>query len=460
MERELQMAARIAEEVKRASGRVYFIGGYVRDRLLGRETKDVDLEVHGVSVQTLERILDGLGERIAVGASFGVMRLRHYDLDVAMPRSEQATGRGHRDFAVFVDPFLGEEKAARRRDFTINAMMQDVLTGEILDFFGGREDLRRGQIRHVDGDTFPEDPLRVFRAAQFAARFGFAVAPETTALCSSMAVDALAGERILGELEKALLKAETPSVFFEVLREMGQLGEWFPEVGALIGVPQDPVRHPEGDVWNHTMAVIDAASSLRGESRMPLAFMLAALCHDFGKAETTARIDGRLHAYRHESAGVPLADRFLARITKENRLHTAVRSLTELHMEPNRLLSDGASVKSFMKLFDRAYSPEDLLLLAKADRLGCRGAEDLSAAEAAYAPAEGRLRELLKLYRKRMAEPYLMGRDLIEAGIRPGDDFGPALEYAHKLRLAGLDKEEQLRQTLGYLKHPERKHDP
>ena len=450
---ELEMAARIAEEVRKASGRAYFAGGFVRDRLLGRESKDMDLEIHGIPVEMLEKILDRLGERIAVGADFGVMKLRHYDLDIAMPRSEHATGRGHRDFDVIVDPFLGEEKAARRRDFTVNAMMQDVLTGEILDFFGGREDLQNKRIRHVSSDTFPEDPLRVFRAAQFAARFGFTVAPETAELCAGMAVDALAGERVMAELEKALLAAETPSMFFEVLREMQQLRDWFPETGALIGVPQNPEHHPEGDVWKHTMQVIDAAASLRELSRIPLALMLAALCHDFGKADTTTSVDGRLHAYGHEAAGVPAADRFLGRLTKEVRLRTAVLDLVRHHMEPNRLVSDRAGTKSYMKLFDRTKTPEELLLLAKADHMGrCAPGQSQAALKTAYVPAERKLGEMLALYRQRMAGPHVMGRDLIEAGIQPDNAFGPALKYAHKLQLAGLDKEEQLRQTLGYFR--------
>ena len=253
MDKNLEMAKKIASEVERAGGRAYFVGGCVRDALLGRENKDIDIEVHRVPVETLEGILDALGERISMGASFGVLGLRHYDLDIAMPRAETATGFGHKDFAVSVDPFLGEEKAASRRDFTINALMRDVLTGEILDFFDGRGDLARGLIRHVNDRSFGEDPLRVFRGAQFAARFGFEVAPETRALCVTMRVDALAGERVMGELEKALLKAAAPSVFFEELRAMRQLHVWFPELEPLIDLPQPPQHHPEGDVWTHTM---------------------------------------------------------------------------------------------------------------------------------------------------------------------------------------------------------------
>ena len=453
MDTDLVMAKKIARAVAEAGGRAYFVGGYVRDRLLGRENKDIDIEVHRVSVETLERILDSLGERLTMGASFGVMGLRHYGIDIAMPRSEAATGRGHKDFAVFVDPFLGEEKAAARRDFTINAMMQDALTGEVLDFFGGQDDLERRRIRHVNDRSFAEDPLRVFRAAQFAARFGFTVAEETRALCAGMPVDALAGERVMGELEKALLKAKTPSVFFEELRGMGQLSVWFPEAEALIGVPQPPQYHPEGDVWNHTMQVLDAAASLRGQAESPLCLMLAALCHDFGKPGTTAEIDGRLRAFGHEQAGLPLTEVFLRRLTNETKLIRGVLNLVLLHMEPNKMAGDGAGVKAFMRLYDKALSPEDLLLLSKADWLGRRGPEtDEKQLAAGYAPTEEKLRGLLALYRARMAAPCVTGRDLVEAGFRPGPELGRALEYAHKLHLAGVERDQQFKQALGFLR--------
>lgn len=450
---DVRMAEKIALAVRAAGGRAYYVGGCVRDELLGRESKDIDIEVHGVPADTLAAILDTLGERLTKGASFGVMGLRHYGIDVAMPRSETATGLGHKDFAVSVDPYLGEEKAASRRDFTINALMQDVLTGEILDFFDGRGDLERGLIRHVSEKSFPEDPLRVFRAAQFAARFGFTVAEETRALCAAMRVDALAGERVMGELEKALLKAEKPSVFFEELRRMGQLSPWFSELAGLIDLPQPPQHHPEGDVWTHTMQVLDEAAGLRGEAQEPLYFMLAALCHDLGKTVTTEERNGRLHAYGHERAGLPLAESLLCRLTREAKLIAYVRNMTALHMEPNMKAGTGARDKAFMHMFNESVCPQDLLLLARADYLGRRGPEsDAEAMARDYAPTAEKLADMLALYRARMAEPCVMGRDLIEAGLAPGPAFTEALAYAHKLRLAGVGKEDQLRQTLGYMR--------
>lgn len=445
MDKNIVMAEKIAASVAQAGGRVYYVGGLVRDKLLGRENKDVDIEVHGVTPQKLEQILDSLGERTQMGASFGIFGLKHYEVDIAMPRREQATGRGHKDFAVQVDPFLGTQKAAMRRDFTINALMEDVLTGEIVDHFGGREDAANGIIRHVNDVTFAEDPLRVLRAAQFAARFGFCVAPETVELCRRMDLTALASERIFGELEKALRKAEKPAIFFEMLRRMDQLDHWFPELAALIGIPQEPAFHPEGDVWNHTMLVLNQAAQLRDQAEQPLWFLLAALCHDFGKAVAIQDDHGRIRALGHEEAGIPLAKRFLGRMTREIKLHRYVANMVQLHMRPNIMAAQNSSRKAFARLFDQSVSPADLILLAQADALGRTIDQD-------YAPTQAKLRAQLEDFNELMSRPYVKGADLLSLGFEPDTDFSEALSYAHKMRLAGVRKEEALRQTAAFLR--------
>ena len=179
LHKDRNMAKKLAEEVKKHGGTAYYVGGYVRDHLLRLENKDIDIEIHGVDVSVLKEILDSLGERVSMGESFGIFALKGYGLDIALPRKEKAVGKGHRDFETFTDPMIGTLEAAKRRDFTVNALMMDVLTGEIVDHFGGREDLTHGILRHVSSETFPEDALRVLRGAQFAARFHCAVAPET-----------------------------------------------------------------------------------------------------------------------------------------------------------------------------------------------------------------------------------------------------------------------------------------
>ena len=438
-----KMAREVARLVARQGGRTFYVGGYVRDGLLHRENKDVDIEVHGISPKCLEDILDSLGQRMSIGESFGIFGLKGYSLDIAMPRKEEARGMGHKDFAVFVDPFIGTEAAASRRDFTINALMQDVLTGEIVDPFGGVKDLQDGLLRHVNDQSFVEDPLRVLRSAQFAARFGFRVAEQTVSLCSRMRLEHLPRERIEGELKKALLKAENPSIFFEVLRQMDQLDHWFPELKALIGVPQNPVYHAEGDVWTHTMMVLDEAAKLRDRASNPYWFMLSAVVHDFGKAVCTEEKDGVLHAYLHETKGLPLAEAFLRRITGERKLMDYVLNMVEYHMKPNTVAGARSAEKVTTRMFDRSVDPEGLICMALADDRG----------RITQAPAtnhEAFLYERLAVYRELMARPYVMGRDLIEAGLKPGAEFTEILQYAHKLRLAGIPKENALKQTLAY----------
>ena len=451
--RETATALAIARAAAERGGRAYYVGGWVRDRLLGRKNKDIDLEVHGLRPDQLTEILDELGPWQSMGESFGILRLRHVDLDIALPRATEAERRGGRDFAAGADPFIGPEKAARRRDFTVNALMQDVLSGEILDFFDGQRDLREGLIRMVDADCFTAEPLRVFRAAQFAARFGFAVSEETRAAAGAVSTAGLAGERVMGELEKALLKAERPSVFFEELRRMGQLDCWLPELRYLIGVPQPPAHHPEGDVWTHTLQVLDQAALLRDQAANPLGLMLSALCHDFGKALCTAEIDGHIRAFGHEEAGLPLVSAFLGRLTREKKLRSYVRDMTRLHMLPNMQAAQNAGPKAFLRLYDRSCCPEDLLLLAKADHLGRRApGDDGAALEAGFRAVESRQREMLALYRQRMALPALQGEDLLALGLKPGPAFKEVLDYVHKLRLAGLDLETQRKQAAAYLR--------
>ena len=441
----IETAKKIAALVAELGGKTYYVGGTVRDGLLGIENKDVDIEVHGITPAQLENILDSVGEKLKIGASFGIYGLRGCDIDIAMPRIEQATGRGHRDFEVFVDPFLGAQKAALRRDFTINALMKDVLTGEITDCFGGIDDLKNGILRHVNDKTFVEDPLRALRACQFAARFNFKIAPGTLDIIKTMNLDALARERVLAELKKALLKAERPSIFFNCLRDACQLGFWFPELESLIGLEQPPIWHPEGDVYSHTMLVLDAAAKLKNKAQNPTGFMLGALCHDFGKAVTQKTENGKITFYSHETEGLPLIESFLRRLTDETDLIKYTLNLCELHMRPNQLAAFNSSQKALNKLFYACEDPAALVMLAKADALGC-GSREINPKMQEY------LINGLNAYNEIMAKPHVTGADLVAAGLAPGTYFSGLLDYATKLRLAGIEKENALTQTLAFAK--------
>lgn len=443
LQKDLTIARQIAEKVKQQGGESYFVGGFVRDKIMGRENKDIDIEVHGITPDVLESILDSIGVRISIGESFGVYALKGCGIDIAMPRKEKVTGKGHRDFDVFVDPYLGSEKAAQRRDFTVNALMENVLTGEVIDHFGGMEDLKNGILRHVNSQSFTEDPLRVLRAAQFSARFNLKVADETVALCRTIDLSTISKERIYGEMNKALLKAEKPSVFFEALREMNALTVWFPELQSLIGVPQNPRYHLEGDVWVHTMMVLDAAAKYRDKVTYPDGYMLTALSHDFGKAICTEFIKEELHAYGHEIKGLPLIEAFLGRITNDKKLKKYVLNMCELHMKPNTAASVGSSVKKTNRMYDSSVAPLDLVYIAAADDEG-KIAQNESKSNTPF------LLERLNIYNEIMSKPYVMGKDLIEAGLTPDKNFTEILSYAHKLRLAGIEKQSALKQTLSF----------
>lgn len=442
---DLEISKEIAFHVKKNGGKTFFVGGCVRDFILGIDCKDIDIEVHGISPSTLEKILDEFGDRITIGESFGIYNLKGYSIDIALPRKESLKGTGHKDFDIIVDPFVGTKSAAIRRDFTINSLMQDVLTGEIIDHFNGINDLKNHILRHVCEKTFIEDPLRVLRACQFAARFNFTVAIDTIELCKTMDLSKISAERVVEELKKALLKSDKPSIFFETLRKMGQLNYWFKEVKNLIGVEQNPHFHQEGDVWTHTMMVLDVAVKYRDKVKNPFGFMLSALTHDFGKPHSTEIINGVIHSYRHEINGVDVAKSFIKRLTNEHELIKYVLNMTEYHMKPNILAFDNASIKASNKMFDLSVDPIGLIYIAISDSLGM-------ILDHPYVSHEEFLFKRLEIYNEYMARPYVTGKDLIKEGLKPSINFSEILEYAHKLRLAGVKKDEALKQVLNYSK--------
>lgn len=440
--KDFEIAEKLARMAQESGGRAYYVGGCVRDKLLGRPGADLDMEIYGIPAGQLEAMLDSLGSRTGAGEIFGIYSLKEYELDIALPRTEVLTGAGHREFRITPDPDLDTKTACRRRDFTINAMLEDVLTGEIIDHFHGREDLEKGLIRHIDS-RFHEDPLRVLRAASFAARFHYQVAEETREICRTMPLDTLTGERVHREMMQALMKAEKPSIFFEELRKMGQLDVWFPELARLIGSEQSPEHHPEGDVWVHTMMVVDQAASLREQAIFAEPFMLSALCHDFGKPDCFEVKDGKIHSYGHEKAGCMAARAFLRRLEVRKEHIRYAENMIYLHMRPNILVRQQARNQSYARLFDQCLCPDDLLLLSKADYTGRGG-------DVAYDFYEKALRDHLTAFRNLLSKPYVTGEDLIQEGLKPGKDFKELLAYAHKLRLSGVSRQTALKQVRSY----------
>ncbi|MGH9141381.1 MAG: CCA tRNA nucleotidyltransferase, partial [Vicinamibacterales bacterium] len=329
---------RIATAVRDAGGRALIVGGWVRDQLLGLpDASNVDLEVFGLPGDRLRTLLEAFGRVEAVGESFQVYKIG--DIDVSLPRRDSKAGRGHRGFVVTGDPKMSIEEAARRRDFTVNAISWDPLTGEHFDPFNGRADLQRRLLRVVDPLTFGDDSLRVLRAVQFAARFSLALEESTADICRRIALDDLPPERIWGEFEKLLL-APRPSIGFAIALDLGVMATLFPELQALSGCPQEPEWHPEGDVWVHNLQVIDQARTRIDDLPRPpqLAVMLGAVCHDLGKPATTRFLDGRIRSLDHEEQGVAPASRLLDRLNVNSfdgyDVRKQVLGITAQHLKP------------------------------------------------------------------------------------------------------------------------------
>ncbi len=431
-----QQAAHIATTVNGAGGRALCVGGFVRDRLLNRASKDLDIEVFGIPQDRLLTLLQSLGRVEPVGQAFPVYKLG--DIDVALPRRESKTGRGHKGFTVEGDHTMSFEDAARRRDFTINAIGWDPLTDEYLDPFDGRADLNLRVLRIVDPATFADDSLRVLRAIQFAARFELTVDAETARICSSIALDDLPAERIWGEVEKLLLDAPRPSIGFALARTWGVIRQLLPEMEPLYDTPQDPEWHPEGDVWTHTLMVIDQARELNGDCDRPrlAAIMLGAVCHDLGKPMTTAVIDGRIKSPNHEAMGVEPATKILDRLNINTLdgfdVRKQVLGLVAEHLRPMAFSKARDTVKD--GAFRRLAQKVDLELLvrfARADCTGRTGTFDCSGIEWFFERAKS-----LGVEHKPPA-PILLGRHLIELGVRPGPRMGEILKAVYELQLDG-----------------------
>jgi tRNA nucleotidyltransferase (CCA-adding enzyme) len=431
-----ELARHVAEAVRRAGGRALIVGGWVRDDLAGRTPKDLDLEVFGVHAAALRGILDQFGRVDTVGESFTVYKIG--GIDVSLPRRESKVGRGHRGFQVDGDPGLSIEDAARRRDFTINAIARDPLTGDILDPFDGRRDLAERRLRVVDPRTFADDSLRVLRALQFAARFDLTADDETKDLCRAIPLDDLPAERIWGEVEKLLLQASRPSIGLALAWELGVVHRLWPELVPLASCPQDPEWHPEGDVWTHTLMVVDrAAAELAGLERgAAAAVMLAALCHDIAKPETTAVIDGRVRSPGHEEAGVGPTTAVLDRLNVHSMdgfdVRQAVLGLVAQHLKPIAFqksptpVTDGA----FRRLAQKV-NLELLARLARADCSGRAGVFDCSAIDWFLE----RARQLGVEHRP--PAPVLLGRHLLALGVEPGPRMGRLLKLVYERQLDG-----------------------
>jgi tRNA nucleotidyltransferase (CCA-adding enzyme) len=455
-----------AQVVKEAGGRALLVGGSVRDEIMGIPPKDYDIEVYNIPAERLKELASSFGSVNEVGVAFGILKVRFgdIDVDVSLPRRESKTGRGHRDFAVSADPHMSVQEAARRRDFTFNSLAKDILTGEIYDYFGGIEDIKQRILRVTDEERFRDDPLRVLRGVQFVGRFGLKVDDRTAVIMREMRSELkhLPKERLREEWVKLFLKSRKPSLGLQAAMEWGIFHEMHTEIIELPKTPQEPEWHPEGDVWIHTLMVVDEAAKIVEQEQLKgneaLVVMLAAFCHDFGKPITTQEIGGKIRALGHEEAGMEPANKFLSAIGIEASLRDPIVKLVAEHLKPSifyiqevqkgERVTDGAIRRLAVRIYPATL--RQLVLVAKADHLGRGPFVDPHEPEKSlmlldYPAGEWLLKRAAELgVYEAKPEPVLFGRDLVALGFKPGPLFGQAIKAAEERHVRGFNREEIL----------------
>jgi len=441
--------AKIVTKIDQAGGKALLVGGAVRDLLMNVPLKDIDIEVHGLLLERLQKILGLFGPVSLVGKSFGVLRLHGLDADWSMPRKD-SSGRHPK---VVIDPNMTFADAFKRRDLTINAMGIDLFSKELIDPWKGYSDLKKGILRAPDAHLFTQDPLRLFRVMQFIGRFGMKPSAQLNKICAAMSLKDISVERIEGEFDKLLLRSSRPSLGIRWLRKIGRLKEILPELANTIGVKQNPSWHPEGDVFEHTMQALDAAAQLKYvDSAQKLTALYAILCHDLGKVNTTKKVKGEIVSYGHEETGVPLAKKMLKRITRRKDLIDAVAKLVRYHMAPGQFIANGAKQPAYKRLANKLAPDITMELLAKvalADKRGRNGQ--------AHEPLTKNIPDIAAFLRDaknaqvvyKPVEPLFLGLDLVDI-VKPGPEMGKLLKKAYEIQIdEGIkDKKELLRRIV------------
>lgn len=454
---EIQLPAALQTAIERlneAKAKCRIVGGSVRDALLNHSPKDFDIEVYGLPLEEIAAILSPLGKTDTVGKSFCVVKLWSHgdEYDFAIPRRESKTGTGHRGFEIEGDAFMSEEEAISRRDFTLNALLYDPIEKEIVDYCGGMADLESKILRHVS-PAFAEDPLRVLRAMQFAARFDLQLHPQTAELCRSMKPEfwSLAKERIWGEWQKWSAQSRFPARGLQALQESGWLS-FFPELYSLVELPQDPEWHPEGSVWTHTGECTKALlretnwTSLAPDERSPLLF--AVLCHDLGKARCTryAEKKGILRwvSPGHDQASGWLAKQFLNRIGAPLQLVEKVSRLVRSHHflnsgNGNLNLPNDNSIRRLARRLEPA-TINQLIYVLISDH---RGRPPLVSEAQCQRIEQFRIKVEQLSLKDESPKPIILGRHLIALGQSPGPHFKTLLDAAFEAQLDGAFNNEE-----------------
>lgn len=430
----------IFDAILAVGGYVYIVGGSVRDMCMGIvEEHDIDVEVYGLTYQQLYDVLKQYGNVYTVGRSFAIMQvdcLNGYDF--ALPRTEKKIGNGHSDFDVIVDPYLPLEKSIQRRDLTMNALLYDYQTDKIIDLCHGIEDIKSKVIRCVQPEKFVEDPLRVLRIAQFVARFEMTVESKTKDLCKKMVASqmlkSLSIERTYHEYCRILM-APKPSLGFEFLKDIKALPDFLEN---QVSTPQRLDYHPEGNVFSHTMLVIDIAALMKYKTDQPLWFMWSCLLHDIGKPLVTTK-EG--HAPLHQQAGVNVFKKMNLIQSKKQRKYIEMMILH--HMDLAQMARNHSRDITFLRLLKKiegTVSLKDLMYLSCCDKLG-RGRVFYDQ----YNDFLNYIDDLTSRLGNQAQKPLISGNDLIENDFKNYKDFCYLLNEAYDLQLQGLSRERILR---------------
>lgn len=440
----------VVTAIDRSGGRALLVGGAVRDLLLGRPVKDLDIEVHGLPLSQLEAILKRFGHVRLVGKKFGVLRLDSIDVDWSIPRTDGA-GRKPK---VALDPYLSLKDAFLRRDLTINAMGIDLITYQLEDPFNGQKDLKQGVLRAPDPELFVQDPLRFFRVMQFIGRFALEPDEQLNHICREMDLSEVAPERIYQEFEKLFLKSERPSLGIQWLQNIERLQEILPELYDTIGVSQRPDYHPEGDVFEHSLQALDKAATIEcKDDNERLTLMMSALCHDLGKVITTEEIDGILRCFGHDTAGVPLSQNLLAKLTNKTMIKETVAKLVRYHLMPGAFIKSGAKRSAYKRLAKKLAPQTNCSMLAKlalADVCGRNPERNGPLLDCDPPDIKGFIEASERINVLYEPEPpVLMGADLL-GQIKPGPQLGKLLERAYKIQIEEgiIDKDELKKRVL------------
>ena len=425
----------ILDLVRQEGGKGYLVGGCVRDALMKIPAKDIDLEIYGLELNKLIRILKEKFALNYVGKNFGIIKLNYLPIDISIPRTEKKVAPGYQGFEITTDHTYNPKEACARRDFTINAILFDLLNNKFIDPFEGQADLKKKILKHTTS-KFSEDPLRVLRAMQLIARFDFKIAEESLKLCQQIKIENLSKERIFEEWKKLILKGQKISAGLFFLKDSTWL-KYFPELEALAGCPQQKEWHPEGDVFIHTALCMDAFAidrDLYKDEKENLLVGLGTLCHDLGKPITTKLNPmGKLISHGHDLAGVKPALSFLTRLTIQKNILNTVASLVKYHMIPSQLYRQKAGTSAILKFSNKVENIHRLLRVCKADYNG-RGAPY----KGEYPAGNWLLEKATSLkVSKSPPKPLLQGRHLIKFGLIPGRQFGKLLDQAYQAQLNG-----------------------